>query len=198
MTTCSDSSTLDPSVAVDRAKVNTKIRFLMGGVSTTSLPDTILTTVLEDCILKFEDSQVYECDITYCTLLDSLNYLIRQSWTDIGADVRGNLKRTKEKEGGVAYEDEYESSGLVATSGWEKLYDYFLNNPSEICPCLEVERTDTYGLINIGGTKQDKYIETENAPNNKAFWGKGSVGSKFSARRESRRRQSFTRSKYYK
>lgn len=199
MTACSDISELDPLLPVDRDRVETKVRFLMGGVSTDVLSSATLLLVSEECILKFEDSQIYETDVTYCTLLDVLQYLIRQSWTETGSDVRGSLKSVSEKEGNVAYKDEYESSGQVINkSGWEKLYDYFLINPQEVAVCLAIPRTGTFGLVSIGGTQQDKYIEIENNSNSKSMWGKSSIGSKFSAQRESRRRQTNYRSKTWR
>ena len=196
MTKCSELSDLDPLLPIDRDSVKTSVRFFMGGITEEDLPDSILSVIVENCILKFEDSQIYTNDVVYCSLLDSLKYLIRQSWAEDGSESTGGLKRRKEKEGGVEYENEYHADSSSTSSGWEKLYDYFISNPADIAPCLEEERGNTFGLISIGGTKQDKSAEVENNLNNKSFWGTSSIGSKFSARREANRRRANLRSKY--
>lgn len=196
MTKCSELSDLDPLLPIDRDKVKERVRFYLSGITEEDLPDLLLSVIIENCILKYEDSQVYEDDVTYCSLMESLKYLIKQSWLESGSESSGGLKRRKEKEGGVEYENEYHADSSGSSSGWEKLYDYYLKNPSDVAPCLEEGKGNVFGLISIGGTKQDKYIEVENGSNNKSFWGKSSIGNKFSARREVRRRQANRRSKF--
>lgn len=196
MTTCSDQSDNDESEVIDRDDINSDVRFILGGLSTDDLSDTILTIIQEKCIDKYEDSQIYNCDVTYCTLLDSLKYLIREAWNSTGSETVGDTKKTSEKEGNVSYEDEYYESE-DSSSGWQKLYDYFIENPAEVCDCLEEGRGNTFGLVSIGGTQQDQYLKTESNPNSKSMWGKSSIGTKFSAKREQRRRSANSRSKYY-
>lgn len=183
---------------IDRTKVKADVRFLMGGVDEATVSDALLTQILEDCITTYGDDDTFECEITYCTLMNTLKYLIRQSWLNDGSDSLGSVKRKKEKEGNVTYEDEYytSESGSGGGSGWEKMYQYFLKNPAEVCPSLEIERSGAFGLVSIGGTQQDKYVETENNCNNRNFWGSTGVGSKFTSKREVRRRNTNYRSKY--
>jgi len=197
-TPCSQQSTNDPNVPIDRQIVKDSIYFYLDGVSADDLPEATLDIIIEKCIGKFEDSLIYDCDVTYCTLLSTLQHLIRKSWVSDGNDSVGPLKRHREKEGDIEQELEwYTTSGDTNENGWERLYDYFLNNPAEICECLEVERGNTFGLISVGGTQQDKYEENRYNSNSRTVYDSTSIGNKFSYKREQRRRRSNQRSKYW-
>lgn len=180
---------------VDKESIKTKIRFLVGGLTTEDLSDATLSYILDECIVVYTDDQEFLCEITYCTLLNSLKYLIKQSWVEGGGNV-GDVTRKREKEGGVEYEESY-STSYSDSSGWEKLYEYFRDNPKEVCISLQTERNkNTVGMISIGGTRKDEYDKIENGSNNKSLWGKGSIGSKFSYEREVYRRKREEQSKY--
>lgn len=199
MTVCSDLSTRDSNLPIDRGEVKDSILFYLEGVDDEQLPPERLDQIIEICISRFTDNQTFTCDVIYCALLESLKYLIRKGWVEEGGDSVGNLKRIREKEGSVEEEVEYQSpSSSIVDNGWEKLYNYFLENPSDICDCLKPIYNSTFGLINVGGTQQDKYQEIENGHNNRSMWDKNPLGVKFSARRELRRRKTMTRSKYWR
>ncbi|UZV41199.1 hypothetical protein vBVpaMR16F_133 [Vibrio phage vB_VpaM_R16F] len=197
-TPCSQQSTNDPNLPIDRQIVKDSIYFYLTGITDSELPEATLDTIIEKCIGKFEDSLIYDCDVTYCSLMSTLQYLIRKSWVSDGADSVGPLKRQREREGDIELESEWHiTSGDSNENGWEKLYDYFLNNPSEICECLEVDRGNTFGLVSVGGTQKDKYEDNRYNPNSKTLWDTESIGNKFSNRREKSRRYSNQRSKYW-
>lgn len=197
-TTCSQQSTNNPNLPIDRQVVKDSVYYYLSGISTDDLSDSDLDIIIGKCIARFEDSLVYECDVIYCSLMSSLQHLIRKSWVKDGDDSVGPLKRHREKEGDVEQELEWHTtSGDSNENGWEKLYEYFLNNPSEICECLEVERGNTFGLISIGGTQQDKYEENRYNRNSRTAYDSTSIGNKFSYKREQRRRRSNQRSKYW-
>lgn len=199
MTKCSELSERDPSLPIDTDEVKSSVMFYLEGVTSEQLPDTTLDLIINKAISSFEDNQTYTCDVIYITLLESLKYLIRKSWVDQGENSVGLLKKIKDKEDQVDREIEYESfDGQKAESGWEKIYNYFLKNPEDICPCLKYENNSEFGLIAIGGTQQDKYVKNEWAPNSRTLWDRTSLGSKFSYRRECRRRRSNNRSKYWR
>lgn len=180
--------------AVDKESIKTKVRFLIGGLTIEDLSDETLSYILDDCILTYTDDQEFECEITYCTLLNSLKYLTKQSWMDEGG-ISGNVTKKREKEGNVEFEETYSTSSGAKT-GWEKLYEYFRDNPKDVCIRLQLEKNKySVGMINIGGTRKDVYDNIENGANNKSVWSTGSIGSKFSASREYYRIKSESRSK---
>lgn len=196
-TKCSQQSDNDPSLPIDRVEVKDTVYFYLDGLSTDDISDATLDKIIEKCIGKFEDSAVYQCDVNYCALMSTLQHLIRKSWVDNGDESVGAIKRQRDKEGNVEQEIEWHSSTGSVETGWEKLYDFFLANPADICECLEEERGNTFGLISIGGTKQDRYTEVNYDSNTRTLWDTNSIGNKFSYRREQSRRRSNNRSKYW-
>lgn len=197
-TKCSQQSDNNPTDPIDRVEVKNSVKWYITGLSEENISDANLDIIIAKCIEKYEDSAVYECDVTYCAVMSTIDYLRRAVWVKDGDDNIGALKRHREKEGDVEEEMEWHSvSGDSSDNGWEKLYDYYLNNPSVICPCLEEERGNTFGLIAIGGTQQDKYVENNYSGNARTVWDTNSIGNRYSYRREQRRRKSNNRSKYW-
>lgn len=199
MTACSEASERDDTLAIDRDEVKDSVLYYLVGVDDTLLPDTAWNVIVEKSISKFVDNQTYTCDVIYDSLLETLKYLIRKAWVEEGGDSVGVLTKNREKEGSVEVELNYNVvDGQTTENGWQKLYEYFRSNPSDICECLKPAYSSTYGLINIGGTLQDKYTEAATGENNRTMWDRGSIGSKFTYRREERRRSNITRGKYWR
>jgi hypothetical protein len=199
MTTCSESSERDDTLPIDRVEVKDSVMFYLDGVLSSDLSETTLNLIIEKCVGKFVDNQTYTCDVIYCSLLESLKYLIRKSYVQDGGDSVGTLTKRREKDGTTEIEVGYSStSGQSSENGWEKLYEYFLENPSDICECLQPTYSSTFGLVSIGGTRKDVYDAIENGENNKGMWDRKSIGTKFSSHREYNRREDLNRSKYWR
>jgi hypothetical protein len=189
MTACSSASTGDTSVAIDRGSVKENALFYIDGYDTDDLSDTTINIIIEKCINRFEDNETYECDITYCTLLECLKYLIRKSWVEEGSDSVGVLTKIREKEANVESEVNYAiASDTTSETGYKKLYDYFLKNPDEICSCLAPTYLGSFGLIAIGGTKQSQYNIVNSNPDSRNVYDTNYIGTKFTANKERRRR----------
>ena len=198
MTTCSSTSTGDSSIAIDRDAVKTNALFYIDGYDSDDLTDTTVNTIIEKCISRFEDNETYECDVVYCTLLECIKYLIRKGWAEEGADSVGILTKVREKEGSVESEVGYTlSDDSSSESGYEKLYEYFISNPDEICDCLAPTYLGNFGLVAVGGTKQNIYESVERDPNGRNVYDTNSIGTKYSANKEKRRRITKRRSKYW-
>ena len=198
MTACSDASKLDPKDPIDRDYVKGQLDLLFGGIPS-EIPTDVLDKTIEHCIEKFGDSAIFTCDVIFCSLMSLLKYLIRKSWTDEGGESKGELKRRRETEGNVTLEEEYavKDSSSKDASGWEKLYEYFLKNPDEICECLKPEK-NTFGLIKIGGTDANEVEQNESDGSLNTMWDTRPIGNRFSTMRERKRRRSNERSKRWR
>jgi len=200
MTTCSDEAIangLDPSTPIDREQLKKDARFLMGAIEESILPDSVLDGIVESCIHNFEDSIIYRCDVLYCTILATLKYLIRQAWAHDGGSSSKDLVSRKEKVGNVSVEESYSSSSTSNNeSGWEKMYEYFLRHPEDVCECLAKTKSGL-GLIKIGGTNQEEYDEIANNPNVKTMWDTGSSVDNYNSRRVEKRKKRRNNSKRF-
>lgn len=179
---------------INREEVKERVRFLLGDVSTSVLSEATLDMILDDCINEYGDDDTYLCEITYCTLLESLRYLIRKNQAESG--VLGQQRRRKEVRGKTTIEVEYGDSTDYVTSGWQEMYTDYINHPEYVCDSL---KSDTYvSLVKIGGVRQDEYLNIEGNLNSRSGWDVESR-SKFGSLRTERRRRALSRSKsgYY-
>lgn len=201
MTACSDEAInkgLDPSTPIDREQLKKDARFLMGAIDETILPDSVLDGIVEACINNFEDSIIYRCDVLYCTIMATLKYLIRQAWAHDGGSSSKDLVSRKEKVGGVSVEESYSKSNNTNNDiGWEKLYEYFLKHPEEVCECLAKSR-GSIGFIKIGGTDENEYQEIKNDPNTRTMWDINSSVDNYNQRRTKTRRRQRNNSKKFR
>lgn len=202
MTNCSQEAItngVDPTTPLDRNVVKTDVRFYAGGLSEALMPDTRLDIILDNCIAEYEDLLIYKCDITYCTLLATIKDLIRQNWAAEGGSSGTEITSRKEKVGGTEISVGYQQrTGTSAEeSGWEKLYEYFIKNPEDVCKCLAKER-GSIGFIKVTGTKQDEYDSNALNNNNRTMWSTGNFIDRFDARRTERQKRVRNRSKRFR
>lgn len=173
MSDCSEeaiSKGVDPLSPIDREQLKKDARFFMGAVTTEDLPEDVLDGIVQSCINKYEDLAIYRCEVLYCTILNSLKYLIRVAWADKGGSSSGELTSRKEKVGNVTIEDKYSnSSSSDSASGWEKMFQYFLSHPEDVCECL-VKSRGKIGLVKIGGTNKAEYQRINEDPNVRSMW----------------------------
>ena len=185
----------DPTTPIDREQIKKDARYYMGAVGEEDLPSEVLDGIVESCIGKFDDSIIYKCDVLYCTVLNSLRYLIRKGWADKGS-TSGSLIGHKEKVGNVEIQEQYSSSssGSGSMSGWEKLYEEYLQNPNYICECLAQFRGG-FGYIKVGGTNKEEYLNNAYSTELNTMWDIENLGNKFNERRVWSKRRSRDRSK---
>ncbi|AUR86334.1 hypothetical protein NVP1084O_127 [Vibrio phage 1.084.O._10N.261.49.F5] len=198
MSSCSDKAIadgVDPSTPIDRETLKTDARNFMGHVGVDVLPEEDLDSIVQTCINKFEDSIIYKCEVLYCVVLNSLRDIIRRGWAESG-NIAGDLVGYKEKEGNIEVSANYSTSagGSSKGTGWERLYEEFLQNPDYICSCLAKDRGG-FGYIKIGGTKREEYLNNEYNTAAHSMWDIGSSSDKFNERRVLRERRSRNRSK---
>ena len=186
---------VDPSTPIDREQLKKDARYFMGAVDEKALPEEVLDGIVEACIHNFEDSAIYRCDVLYCTIMNSLRYLIRKNWASNG-DTSGELVSIREKEGDVEIEEKYSSSNSNQHNGWEKLYEEFLRNPDYICECLAKTRGGL-GYIKIGGTNAEDYINNEFSTKNRTMWDTTSIGDHYNERRTWNRQTNRNRTKRF-
>lgn len=200
MTTCSVEAIdkgLDPSVPIDRDKVKTRVRYLIGDPPLETVPEELLDGILASAIDHYEDSQIYECDVTYDTLIELLRYLIRKSHSDAGGGTTGNILSRKEKVGRREIEEKYESSsksGGGVDTGWEKLYEEFIDHPERVCACLRRSTTGS-ATIKIGGTDKNEYDRIANDLNGRSMWDITDIGDNYTQKNLEKRIRTRDRAK---
>lgn len=172
---------------IDRNKVAERVRFLMGDVSESQLSQETLLKIIEDCITIYGDDDKFECEVTYCALLKSIRYMINKQNNSQGGD-SGTLIASKEKVGDLSVEKRFSSSSSTNTSsGWEKMYDYYLKHPEDVCPSLVPEGSGNK-LVLIGGVEQDEYERVQSDPNSRNAYDYN-VSHKYNSQRVNRLRR---------
>ena len=197
MSKCSESSSLNPLDPIDKAYVKDTIVFLLAGMPET-ITDSIFDTVYNKCVdAAGGDSAIYTCDVTYCTLMGIIKYLIRSGWSSGGTVATGALKSRKETEADVTIEEEYDTASTPAESGWDQLYEYYIENPEEICECLRPDKSGLASMIKIGGTDANEVFNNDKDPSINTMWDKPSIGTRYSSMRNEKRKAVKRRSKMY-
>ena len=205
MSDCSEEAIakgVDPTAPIDRDQLKKDARFFMGAVTTEDLPEDVLDGIVQSCINKYEDLAIFRCEVLYCTILNSLKYLIRKAWADKGGSSSGELISRKEKVGNITIEDKYSNSSSSSKSdtesGWEKMFNYFLNHPEDVCECLAKSR-GKIGMVVIGGTDKAEYQRISEDPNVRSMWDIESSSDKYNqdrVRSRTRRRNNSKRFKF--
>tara|TARA_R110000851_G_scaffold20753_2_gene62559 strand:- start:132 stop:662 length:531 start_codon:yes stop_codon:yes gene_type:complete len=148
-------------MAYDQAKLITNVRICLGGISTTKLPDNIIT--------HFGD--VYDADPDYTgdfpnifwrTTLDSVQYLIANATTSSTSEQRA----TKEKVGNVTKEVSYTDKSDIIDN-YNELYDYFYSNPDKFGIILPANSS---GVVLINGVNQAEVDAYRNNTNNTSIF----------------------------
>ncbi len=173
---------------IDRNKVAERVRFLMGDVSENQLSQETLLNIIEECITIYGDDDKFECEVTYCALLKAIRYMINKQNSNQGGD-SGTLVGSKEKVGELLIEKRFSSdSSSNGSSGWEKMYDYYLKHPEDVCPSLVPDGGSGSGLVLIGGVEQDEYERVQSDPNSRNAYDYN-VSHKYNPRRTNKLRR---------
>lgn len=175
---------------IDTDVAKARVRYLMGDVSTSTLTDDTLTSVLTLATTEYTDDDEYYCEVVYYTLLESLRHLIRVNQANAG--LTGNQARRKEVRGKTTIEVEFSDSSDFISDGWAQMYKDYVAHPEYVCESLRPERV--FGLLNIGGTRQDTYRATDRNRNSRSAWDT-ETKTKFNMDRTRRRHRNLGRSK---
>tara|TARA_R110000851_G_scaffold151683_3_gene293004 strand:+ start:2211 stop:2750 length:540 start_codon:yes stop_codon:yes gene_type:complete len=150
-------------MAVDIQEVNTRVRFLLGGADETVISDIILNGIIQGCIDNIGTEDEFYCEIVYCSLLETLRYLIRHNQMNSG--ITGNQRKRKEQNGKRTIEVEFGDSSDVVLDGWKAMYEDFLSNPSWVCE--ELSPKGGINLVLIGGVSEKEYQRVKNDPDSR-------------------------------
>jgi hypothetical protein len=158
-------------MALDTAAININIRFLLGGLPTTTLSDEILNLIIDQNIAKYGDLDENECIVTYNALLDALRYLDRKSQQEAASGgVSGAINVREEVIGKRKIRLEYSDGsqgGKVTT--WGDILQDFLDDASLVCDSL-VDTTKQKSLVIIGGVSQKEYDRVKSNPDSRNGW----------------------------
>jgi hypothetical protein len=136
--------------------VNDEVRFLLGGLSTSTMDDTTLNKLIDNNISKYSTEDSDFCIVTYKSLLDALRYLIRQE--DLQSGSSSSVVKRREKNNRREIEVQYSES---SSSGYKTLLDDFLKHPEWVCEDL-VDRLVPSGSVHIGGVSESEYDKVNN------------------------------------
>lgn len=156
------------------SEINTTIRFLLGGLPTTTLSDEILNFIIGQNIARYGDLDENECIVTYQSLLDALQYLIRSQVTNGGGTTTNNIKRRSETIGKRKIEVENFEGSSGELNSYEDLYADFLDHPEYVCSSL-VDPTKQKSLVIIGGVSQKEYDRVKSNPDSRNGWSMGNI-----------------------
>ena len=131
-------------------EIITKVIFLLGNPPEEVISSAIIDSILQSCkaTLGVEAS---DCELIYCTLIDSLRYLIRNSQMKSGS--LGSEIYRREKVG--KREVQVQNSPNAISSGWEDMLMDYQNHPEYVCS--ELKNDTPAKLIIIGGVSQKEY-----------------------------------------
>lgn len=138
---------------LDRAERIAEVRFFLGGVSTTEVPDSIIDRYLDRNEAIYGTSEDAQCLVIYQTVIQLLKYLDIRSNTRQGDD-RGIVNGRMEKVGNITVRQDSDVSGGNTDSGWSRALTDYLNDPSIVCPQLEKEKP--VAPIIIGGVSRSQ------------------------------------------
>ncbi|AUR92132.1 head completion adaptor [Vibrio phage 1.170.O._10N.261.52.C3] len=132
-----------------------RVRFLMGDPSQEVISDQQITDIANNCISEIGNEDSDKCEVTYCTLINTLRYLINKERAD-SSNKSGAVKKRKEKRGETEIEEQYSDSGSAqGYGGWNDMLNEYLADPTLVC--AELAREAANNLIIIGGVSQSEY-----------------------------------------
>lgn len=171
-------------MTVTVSAVNLEIRFLLGGLPTSTLSDEVLNQIIQRNIDKYGDTDDKFCIVTYQSLLDALQYLINKSAQGSGSVSGGALIEREEVVGKKRIRVKYSPDASGAPTGWEELYDKFLKDPTLVCDSLVDPTTTSVGSVIIGGVSNKEYERVKSNPDSRNGF---SLGFNSCDRRETKR-----------
>lgn len=130
------------------------VRWWLGDLPTSVISDVNMQLLLDMVNLQYPTAN--DCQKKFYLAKAVLEFLIRQdAQGSAGSAGSGAVKKTVEQEGNIRYETEYDvgtSSGEA--SGWDKVLEDLLNNPSSIgCDPIDSSTgTTPTGSLIIGGS----------------------------------------------
>lgn len=147
------------------AEIIERVRFLLGSVSDSILPDPIIQIIVDYCRVKHPSN---DCELIYCVLLDSLLWLIRNSLQNSGS-TGGAIEEREEVNGRRKIRIKYGAGAGVnpVIEPWTELYNDFLSHPEYVCEELLEERKNNGAWIHVGGVSKSKSDSIKNNPDSK-------------------------------
>lgn len=151
-----------------------KVLFLLGNPPSGVISQETIDMILQECKTNL-GVDATDCDLTYCTLIDSLRYLIRNSQMKSGS--LGSEVYRREKVGQREIQVQHSTEGT--SSGWEDMLIDYQHHPEYVCPSLKAERT--LNLVLIGGVSQKEYERVQSETDSRSAYFLN-VGSKYNRR----------------
>lgn len=142
-------------MAIDVNAVIDRVLFLMGDPDDCTVPVDIVDQIAQDCIAKIGDEDDNFCEVVYCTLIETLRWLINRERSS-SSNQSGAVKKRREKRGNTEIEEQYSDSGSAnGYGGWDDMLNDYLTDPTLVCAELASESANN--LIIIGGVSQSEY-----------------------------------------
>ncbi|AHK11537.1 hypothetical protein S140_130 [Shewanella sp. phage 1/40] len=157
-------------VALDVSAISEEIRFLLGGLSITIMPDVTLNKIVQRNIEKYGDVDENLCIVTYKSLLDTLQYLINAQAAGSAGSGGGSVLSIEEEIGKRRIKKTFSDGSNGTETGWEGLYAKYVSDPSLVCQSLVPEGGSGSGLVIIGGTSQTQYDKVNSNPDTRNGW----------------------------
>ena len=158
----------------DILSISDYIRFWLGGLSESDVPQTVLSRIVQMVIDR--DATYTECDVIYHSTIDLLGYLIRQGAKgNAGSAGSGAISSRREKVGNTDIEITYDvgTSGGV-TSSWQSVLDDLKSDPNSIGCTVSQDSTPIavkdLGVPHFGGVSQKEYDRVNNDTDSKNGW----------------------------
>jgi hypothetical protein len=150
-------------LSIISSEVNTRIRFLLGGLPTSVLSDEVLNFIIDQNITKYGDVDENLCIVTYQSLVEALQYLDRRSKQESAASgVSGSVSTREEVLGKRRIKIQYSTGNEGGKSvSWAEILSEFIEDPSLVCDSLAVATPDK-ALVLIGGVSQKEYSKVKN------------------------------------
>lgn len=141
---------------VNRSEIETKTRFYLGDVDSSTLSSATIQMVIADAIAIYTDDDTYNCEILYYTVIECLQYLIRKEAANKGNEIEREEQNAKRR-----VKVKYSSSA----SAWEGLLSDYRKDAGLICASLV--DPNKQGSVIIGGVSQKEYDRVNNNPDSR-------------------------------
>jgi hypothetical protein len=147
-------------MAIVVASVNSEVRYLLGGLTTSVMSDELLNFIIQRNIDQYGDADSNLCLVTYESLKEVLRYLINKDAAGSTGTSGGALIKRVEEIGSRRIEVSYSADGSGTVNGWQSLLDFYTKHPEEVC--ISLKPTTQSSTVIIGGVSQKEYDRVKN------------------------------------
>jgi hypothetical protein len=166
------------------SEINTEIRYLLGGMTTSVMSDELLNFIIQRNIDQYGDLDENLCLVTYEALKEVLRYLVNKDAAGSAGTSGGAVIKRVEEIGKRRIEVSYSADGSGTVNGYQSLLDFYTKHPEEVCTSLKPATSSA--TVIVGGTSQKQYDKVADNPDSRNGWTMSNICNKYGSRNSPR------------